>query len=372
MPTYLHDAPFPRGGANLHENTMTTLRVPDRFRVPKIVWFWLERLGLTPMAVLRHARLPSALYDGERTSVTTAQFFALWRGIAELRPQPDLGLRLARELELGQLPPATLASFYARDYRDALGRLSRFKQLCSPEEMHLHEARGQCTVELAWMHTREPTPPLLVDATLALILELGRRGTQTALKPVRVELVRPRGAKRVLEGFFGCGVSFGAARDMLVLRASDLARRFVTHNPELLEMLQPSLVMALSGQQKDGAVHEPVKWTLKRLLADNRPDIQAVSRELGVSSRTLQRRIAEEGATFRALLAEARRELARIYLREPSIEINQVAHLVGYEDPNSFYRAFRSWEGTTPGRWRSRDERAGTAAYHPRSTDTMV
>jgi AraC-like DNA-binding protein len=337
---------------------MTTLRVPDRFRVPKIVWIWLERLGLTPMAVLRHARLPSALYDGERTSVTTAQFFALWRSIAELRPEPDLGLRLVRELEVGQLPPATLASFYARDYRDALGRLSRFKRLCSPEEMRLHEARGQCTVELVWMHTREPTPPLLVDATLALILELGRRGTRAALQPVRVELVRPRGARRALEGFFGCAVSLGAARDILVLRAGDLARRFVTYNPELLEMLQPSLVMALSGQ-KDGAAREQVKWTLKRLLPDNRPDVQAVSRELGVSSRTLQRRIAEEGATFRELLAEARRELARTYLREPSIEINQLAHLVGYEDPNSFYRAFRSWEGTTPGRWRSsREERA--------------
>ena len=73
MPRYLHDAPFPRDGANLHEKTMTSLRVLDRFRVPKIVWIWLERLELTPMAVLRHARLPSALYDGERTAVTTTQ-----------------------------------------------------------------------------------------------------------------------------------------------------------------------------------------------------------------------------------------------------------------------------------------------------------
>jgi hypothetical protein len=106
---------------------MTTVRVPDRFRVPKVVWIWLEGLGLTPMAVLRQSRLPHALYNGDRISVTTAQFFALWRSIAELRPQPDLGLRLARELEVSQLPPATLASFHARDYRDALGRLIRFK-----------------------------------------------------------------------------------------------------------------------------------------------------------------------------------------------------------------------------------------------------
>ncbi len=366
---YLQDAPFSRPAVltcrRRHEGTMTTMttvRVPDRFKVPKVLWLWLERLGLTPIAVLRQGRLPTALYDGDRTAVTTAQYFALWRSIAELRPQPDLGLRLARELELSQLPPATLASFHARDYRDALGRLARFKQLCSPEEMRLREAGGECIVEVEWIRAVEPTPPPLVDATLALILELGRRGTQTALKPVRVELVRRRGAKRVHEDFFGCAVNFGAAHDTLVLRRSDLARPFVTYNPELLEMLQPSLVRALSGQQADGAVREKGKWTLRRLLADDRPDMQAVARELGVSRRTLQRRIAEEGATFRQLLAEARQELARTYLREPSIEISQLAHLVGYEDPSSFYRAFRSWEGTTPARWRSREDQASAGA----------
>lgn len=154
----------------------------------------------------------------------------------------------------------------------------------------------------------------------------------------------------------------GAARDTLVLRASDLARPFATHNPKLLEMLQPSLLKAVSGQPPNGAVREQVKWMLKRLLAGSRPDVQAVARELGVSSRTLQRRIAEEGATFRHMLAEARQELARVYLRQVSIEINRLAHLVGYEDPNSFYRAFRSWEGTTPGRWRSRADQKSTGA----------
>jgi AraC-like DNA-binding protein len=336
------------------------MRAADRFRVPKVVWVWLERQGLTPMAVLRQSRLPLALHDGDRTSVSTAQFFALWRGVAELRPQPDLGLRFARELEIGQLPPSTLASFHARDYRDALGRLARFKQLCTPEELHLHEARGACSVAIAWTHATEPTPPLLVDATLALILEIGRRGTRTELRPLRVELARPRGARRVHEAFFGCAVRFGAARDMLVLRASDLARPFATHNQELLEMLQPSLLQAVSGPQRNGAVREQVKWTLKRLLADSRADIHAVARELGVSSRTLQRQIAEEGATFRQLRVEARQELARTYLRQESIEINRLAHLIGYEDPNSFYRAFRSWEGTTPGRWRSQTDRSSS------------
>src|SRR5258708_20695494 len=94
-----------------------------------------------------------------------------------------------------------------------------------------------------------------------------------------------------------------------------------------------------AGRQPNGAVREQVKWTLKRLLGDSRPDIQAVARELGVSSRTLQRRIAEERATFRHLLAEARQELARAYLLQEAIEINRLPHPVSYEDPNSFYLA---------------------------------
>jgi AraC-like DNA-binding protein len=78
-----------------------------------------------------------------------------------------------------------------------------------------------------------------------------------------------------------------------------------------------------------------------------------VARELGLSDRTLQRRIVEDGTTFRQLLLESRQELAREYLNRPEIDVAEVAYLPGYEDSNSFYRAFRTWEGTTPAQLRS-------------------
>jgi AraC-like DNA-binding protein len=78
-----------------------------------------------------------------------------------------------------------------------------------------------------------------------------------------------------------------------------------------------------------------------------------VAKELGMSERTLQRRITEEGTTFRELLNQTRHELVREYLRDESVEITEAAFLVGYEDPNSFYRAFRAWEGKTPAEWRA-------------------
>jgi len=66
----------------------------------------------------------------------------------------------------------------------------------------------------------------------------------------------------------------------------------------------------------------------------------------------LQRRLTEQGITFQRLLEEARRELARHYLLHSSRELNETAYLLGYEDANSFFRAFHHWEGTSPGQWR--------------------
>ena len=87
-------------------------------------------------------------------------------------------------------------------------------------------------------------------------------------------------------------------------------------------------------------------------MASGRPDVGAVAHELGLSERTLQRRITAEGTTFRALLTEARQELGSQLLSDPSIDIEEVAFLLGYQDTNSFYRAFREWENMTPGQWR--------------------
>ena len=89
--------------------------------------------------------------------------------------------------------------------------------------------------------------------------------------------------------------------------------------------------------------------------------VEDVAKELRLSARTLQRRLTEAGATFQQLTQEARRELARHYLRQPSLELNQTAYLLGYEDAHSFFRAFHEWEGSSPGAWRARHATTGVS-----------
>ena len=193
----------------------------------------------------------------------------------------------------------------------------------------------------------------MTDGIFALPLEMGRHGTEQLLNPKRVELKRAHEATGVRRTHFKCPVKFRSHHNALIFDAADLRRPFVTYNAELLEMLQPQLDRRDQQTRAESSTVDRVKWILRKTLAGGRPDANVVAQELGMSVRTLQRRIVDEGSTFRELLAQVRQELVREYLRQPGTQVDEIAFILGYEDVASFYRAFRAWEGTTPAVWRT-------------------
>ena len=91
-----------------------------------------------------------------------------------------------------------------------------------------------------------------------------------------------------------------------------------------------------------------VQQLITNLLPSGQPKIDAVAQELGMSSRTLMRRLADQGLTYKSLLDEVRRKLALQYLKDRRINLKQVAYLLGYSEASAFYHAFRRWTGSTP------------------------
>ncbi len=323
----------------------------NRFRVSSSLPRRLEELGLSPEAVLRQAGLPMGLFNQEKILVSTEEFFALYRGIAEASNDPSFGLKLGTEERVERYDPIKIAALSARSFRDAVQRLARYKQLTCPEEIRLVERGNECVVQFVWLLAHEKEPPLLVDLCFAWIVGIGRRGTGRPLHPKRVELQRAA-AHRVYEAHFRCPVKFKASQNALVFSKADLELPFVTYNADLIAIVAPQLEAELTEQLAQKTFSEQAKGILKRLLAGQHPGIQDVARELRLSTRTLQRRLTEQGITFQRLLEEARRELARHYLLHSSLELNETAYLLGYEDANSFFRAFHHWEGISPGQWR--------------------
>jgi AraC-like DNA-binding protein len=326
----------------------------NRFRVSSTLPRKLQELGVSPASVLRHANLPAGLFDQGRILLSTQELFALYRGLAEASDDPAIGLKLGTEHRVERYDPVGIAAVSARSLRDALQRLARYKQLACPEELHVTERGDECRVQFRYLLAEETEPPLLVDLAFAWVVGIARRGTEGLIKPRRVELRKASAGRRTYEAHVGCPAKLDARQNALVFARVDLDRPFITYNADLFAAVAPQLEAELSQALASKAIGEQVKAILKRLLAGRRPGIEDVARELRLSPRSLQRKLAEEGATFQQLMQEARRELAHHYLLHSSLELNETAYLLGYEDAHSFFRAFHDWEGSPPGEWRAR------------------
>lgn len=324
----------------------------SRIRIPDGFWAGLYQLGIMAQDVVRKAKMPLTVIT--ESVVTTEQYFAIWQAYSDIIGDVEDGIiKLPIVFETAQYPPSVLAAYHARDYRDALKRMARYKEICPPENIQMVEEGEICTIEVEWLDTEQPGPPLLVGTTLAFLLELGRRGTGMPLKARLVEFKHSMNQVKGMEDYFGCPIQMGAKCNRLTLHRRDLDRPFASYNAELLDILTPVLDQTLEEQRQSHSITEIVKWILKRNLTGERLEIHHVASELGMSERTLQRRLTDEQITFKQLLREARHEQAREYLANPSLDIKEVAFLVGYKDQSSFYRAFRGWEGNTPLNWRN-------------------
>jgi AraC-like DNA-binding protein len=185
---------------------------------------------------------------------------------------------------------------------------------------------------------------------------MARRGTGKPIDPRRIELTRRRMDEPLLRRHFGCEVRFDAATDLLVFDEAVLAEPLTTHNPQLLEVLVPGLEAAL--REGDGArtLADDVRAALSRKICGERPAVEKVAKALGMSPRTLQRRLEQHGTTYQELLDDVRRRSARRLLANTDLDSGEVAFLLGFEELNSFSRAFHGWEGTTPARWRATNQ----------------
>lgn len=321
----------------------------------------LEELGVSPASVLRRAGLPQSFLGQPRVLLNTEELFALWRAIGEVSTNPAIGLLLGAENQTARFHPIGLAALSSDNFGAAIDQMAKYKQLTCPEEIGQEKDEKEWSIEFRWLLANEVEPPVLIECAFAWVLSTGRHGTGTRLSPLRVEFVQPRAHVKAIERHFGCPVVFGAPRNAIVFRAADAARPFVTRNAELLAMLAPQLEEELKQEKGDENFVERVRLAIQEKLTGRRPTIDDIASALHISSRTLQRRLQEEGCSFQRVLDEARHQLARHYLNNSYLELNEAAYLLGYEDGNSFVRAFRAWEGVPPARWREQ-QRAQAAS----------
>jgi AraC-like DNA-binding protein len=322
------------------------------FRVPGRLALKLEEVGVSVPAVLRRAGLTADLFQKSRVLVATEELFALWRAIGEVSGDPEIGLKLGTETKTERFHPSGIAALSTENLGAAVDHMARYKQLTCPEEIVQQVEKHEWRIRFRWLLAVEAEPQVLVEYCFAWVQTIARHGSGTRISPLRVELVQPRAHTKLLERHFGCPVRTGAPHNAMVFRSTDATCPFVTRNAELLEMLAPQFDHEL--KQRNGQISfiDQVRDVVHQRLTGHRPGVEDVARDLHMSARTLQRRLQDMGSSYQIVLEEARHQMACYYLGNSVLELNETAYLLGYEDANSFIKAFRTWEGVPPGQWR--------------------
>jgi AraC-like DNA-binding protein len=214
--------------------------------------------------------------------------------------------------------------------------MARYKKLTAPEEIPVELDDEEFAVGFRWLLAVDTEPWTLTDYCFSWMRSLVRHGSGTSLNPLRVEYVQQRPNIRQVERSLGCEVIVGAARNTIIFRAADATKPFVTRNAELLDLLAPQFEEQLREYKEEDGFLELVRRTIQDRLTGHRPSITAVSEVLHMGPRTLQRRLHDSGSNFQRVLDEARHQMARYYLSNSALELNEAAYLLGFEDPNSF------------------------------------
>lgn len=321
----------------------------------------MQDLGIAADAVLRRAKLPGDLLVRSDARLSPVEYFGLWRAIeaeaeagmptvgqpGDGKTAPPVPLRIAQALSADWFDPVLFSALCSADLLGALDRIAKYKRLICPMRLVLETDARSTTLTLYWTEPGTTPPPVLVAFELVFFVQLARLATRTALRPLSVAspfALEPRAA---YEEFLGVPVTLGAA-PRLVFSTEDARRPFLTVNPGLWSFFEPALRQRLSELDAHARVTDRLRSALLEALPAGDVAMDALGRKLGLSSRTLQRRLKEEGTTFQRTLDDVRTELARHYLKQSSMSGAEISFLLGFEDPNSFSRAYQRWTGKTP------------------------
>ncbi|MDT4844907.1 hypothetical protein FQZ97_788770 [compost metagenome] len=235
---------------------------------------------------------------------------------------------------------------------DALDAELRYQRLVGEGGSLAQEVRGDELWTLYRpLHPHLPATRARVLALMAFWLEL-MRPLLAELRLLRACFVHPEPADTALyQQFFACPLQFEAQEYALVLPLALRSAPLKQANPPLQAVLRQHAEALLARLPSEG-LRARVVALLGAQLARGEPDRGALASALGVSERTLQRRLADEGSSYQQLLNDTRRHLAERHLQEGRLPIAEIAVLLGYSEPSVFFRAFRQWTGLTPGDYR--------------------
>jgi AraC-like DNA-binding protein len=292
---------------------------------------------------------PEILADAD-ARMSPAQLCVAWSEAQRLADDPHLALHLAETIPAGAFGIVEYICRSAPTLRAALTQWCRYLRLLDDAVLVGLVEEGALSALRVLVESEAPAPASH-ELCFALVVRHARAMLESplALHVRRVAFTHdvPAAQRDAYRTFFGAPVRFRAPHTELVLETSDLDQPLRTADPSLLAILQPTAEEALSRGPATLPVTDQVRRTLRAAMQSDDAQLDAVAKRLGMTGRSLQRRLRDEGTVFQALRDELRRDLADRYLGQ-GMSFAEISFLLGFSEPSAFFRAFKRWTGLTP------------------------
>jgi AraC-like DNA-binding protein len=270
--------------------------------------------------------------------------------VADALGDDMLGFHLAQDFELRRCGLFFYVLVSSERLCNLFERGARFSSTVNEGVLHEYIEDRRMGLRVRYRGVKRQTDRHQIEFWLATLVRICRRGTGAQIKPVRVRFSHYREKDRTaLSRFMGCDVEFGADADEILFTREDGNLPIVNSDPYLNKLLVEVSERNLARQHRAvESLAARIENAVAPLLPHGVARAGRIAAELGMSERTLARRLADEGLTFSRLVDRLRLELARRYLLEEGLSISKVAWLLGYKEAGAFSHAYRRWTGKSP------------------------
>lgn len=304
-------------------------------------------------------------------SLPVQQYVALLDAAARLLDAPFFGLQVGQRMRLSTFASYGLVLCTCADFRAAAQQTLRFEGLAHDlgrSELVVEGSVAAYRWHSPWLHM--PGARHLSESVMAGIRSFANWLASDELPVIDVAFTHaplPGVSARHYEQAFGAPVHFGAALTQARFPAAVLDARVSNADTSLFEAMAKTAEERLAARRRealDAPLVAAVRERIRAQLMHDSARLPDVARAMGLTERTLQRKLGDAGASFTGLLDSTRRELAEQYLRDARITLTEVAFLLGFSQQSNFNHAFRAWFGTTPAAWRAAQLAGATAREH--------
>lgn len=318
----------------------------------------LDRRGVAPQRLLVGVQLEPSILDQREARIAASVYVDLLELGLALSGDADLGLHLGEAVRPGHFGVLGYLLMSCATLGDALHRQARYAELVgSLGRVELADEPPRAGHEPLVRHSWEPLLPRqqrqLAEETLACWLRFGHWISGLQQVPLEVRFRHPAPADTTEHRrIFRCPVLFGQADNALVFPRRLLALPLGQADSQIQRTLDAYAGRLLESIRRGEGVLERARQCLAERLPEQAVDLEALAGELALSPRTLQRRLRDSGLSFSRLVDETRQQLVLHHLRDPALELADVASLVGFSETGSLARAFRRWTGQSLGQYR--------------------